>query len=322
MFQAELFPRQNERNTNVHEILFRVGEEPVFVGTDKKPVGKFKAIVGFPLLDDYTREVYSIVSDDYQLVTNQDALDYAHEVYKQLFNTVNTDNFEVFHILYPKSKSYCHVDIIDKHHQVNVWKQEVYLPYIRMTNSYNKTFTLRFSLGFCRELCNNGIIFEKETIEVKIAHTKTAMNRFRLAEAVGGLDRLKKLEQTFTNWMHQLREYPVETKYVLPLCAKILNQSFNIKTKNWEKLEAESKRLHQFSRTINALTDRYVKEMGLTAYAVHNIATDYATNRVRPDQVNTYQRNAGKWLEEFCADINVPGFSLDTYLAGYQYMLN
>lgn len=321
MWQTELFSHQNERNTNIDEILFRVDEEPVYVGTDNRPVSGFKAIAGYPHGNDLARRIYSIVSDQYQLVHNRDALTYAEDVYRQLFEQINTSQFEVFNILYPKPKSYCHVDIIDKNYKVNVWQKEVYVPYIRMTNSYNKTFTLRFSLGFCRELCNNGLIFEKETIEVNVTHTKSALNRFKLKQPMGGLARLKKLEETFVRWLTKLKDYPVEDKFVLPLCAKILEQSFDIETKNWEKLERESKRLHQFSRTIEALKNKYVSELGPNAYAVHNITTDYATNLVRPDQVNSLQRRTGNWLESFCTETTVPGFSLETYVKDYQHLV-
>ncbi len=321
MWQTELFSPGPERNTKIDDILFRVGAEPVYVGTDKRPVSGFKAIVGYPYGDDLTRRVYSIVSDQYQLVHNRDALTYAEDVYRQLFEKINTSQFEVFNILYPKPKSYCHVDIIDKNYTVNVWQQEVYVPYIRMTNSYNKTKTLRFSLGFCRKLCNNGLIFEKETIEVSVTHTKSAVNHFRLKQPVGGLARLKKLEETFIQWLLKLKDYPVQDKYVLPLCAKILDQSFDIKTKNWERLERESKRLNQFNQTIEALKNKYVSELGPNAYAVHNIATDYATNRVRPDQVNSLQRRAGNWLDTFCSETTIPGFSLEAYVKDYQYLV-
>jgi hypothetical protein len=157
------------RDTDLSQILFPVEEKPIFFVNPKagmKQIPNYKTIVNVT-----TNEPISVVSTDYRLISNQEALELGEKCFKQLFNEVDIDSMEIFNIITPKSKSFCHIDIIHNKYEVNIWEKEVWLPYIRITNSYNRLKPLRFDLGFCRKLCFNGVIFERNTISYKFYHT-------------------------------------------------------------------------------------------------------------------------------------------------------
>src|SRR5262245_58023372 len=121
------------RNTNIDDILFPVETRPVFLEKEPRAIPGFKAIVGnFGQGFDTT---FSIVSDDYQLVLNSTALDMARQVHRKLFPNASSTSFEIFNIIFPSTKSSCSIDIIDKNYTVNIWKQEVYVPFVRIHNS-------------------------------------------------------------------------------------------------------------------------------------------------------------------------------------------
>jgi len=62
--------------------------------------------------------------------------------------------------------------------------------------------------------------------------------------------------------------------------------------------------------------------MGPTAYAVFNIATDYATHSTNTLHIDKQQARVGTWLGEFCKATTAKTFSMDAYLSDYQYLLN
>jgi len=132
-----------EKNTKLDEVLFPVGFANVLI--EGKIEGEYSQKVGIPidkyqaLINMSTGDVLSVVTKDYKLITNKQAIEFGKECYKQVFNINNIDNFEVFNVISPSTKSFCHIDVIMKDHQINLLKQEIYFPFIRITNSYNKT---------------------------------------------------------------------------------------------------------------------------------------------------------------------------------------
>ena len=59
------------------------------------------------------------------------------------------------------------MDIHHRSHAMNLWgngggPSETFTPFVRITNSYNGSRALRIDVGFLREHCSNGLIFEQE----------------------------------------------------------------------------------------------------------------------------------------------------------------
>ncbi len=321
MQRQEPSPPTQERKTDISTLLFPIALEPIYLADSKPPIADFMAVAGFPdALSD--KKVFCVVTDDYRLITNQQALGIADSVYKNVFSAVDTKEMEIFNLIYPGTKSFCHIDIVHKNYEVNVWAEEVYIPFIRVTNSYNRTRKLIFELGFCRKLCSNGVIFEKETITFSYTHTKGVLNIAAIERQLANDDRLKRLEDSFVAWMEQLKNHPIPDEYVLALCARIMNVKFDIETKDFKKRKTETDTLVKFQDAIEQLKKKYWPVMGSTAYAVFNMATDYATHSTNTLHIDGQQARVGTWLSEFCKEAAAKKFSLNTYLEDYEYLIN
>jgi len=229
------------RNTNLQDALFPVGFVDIFIDgmTDgepfkpvKIPVDKYQAII-----NQDNGDILCVVTKDYKLITNEQALEFGKECYKRVFNINDTKNFEVFNIVTSSTKTICHIDVIQKGYEINIYKQEVYIPYVRITNSYNRTRALSFDLGFCRKLCDNGVIFEKETIKFSFYHTKQIIKEVEFKILPNKLETLK---NKFIEYSKKLSECPVPNEKAIPLMCKIMDIKFNLEKKGKE-LEKEKR---------------------------------------------------------------------------------
>ena len=177
----------------------------------------------FAVVDVERQHPFAVVTDDYELVTNKAAYDMAAEVMKKVFHTTQIGDMECLNITMPKTRSFCHIDLIHKSADFSPWEKDKWTAFLRISNSYNRTRLLRFELGFCRWICLNGIIFGSKSIEFSYAHTRRGMDRVdRFVENIGDI---RKLETALTEKLHQLKRYHVPEKEMLPL----LCRAFDIK---------------------------------------------------------------------------------------------
>lgn len=310
------------RNTDIGKILFPVHEERVYLAGQSKPVPRFKAIIG--TTSKGVKKTFSVVSDEYKLITNQEALQMAKDIHLKLFSGAKADSFEVFNIIAPDTKSFCQIDIIDKNYTLNILKQEVYVPFVRIHNSYNKSRSLKFDIGFCRKLCDNGVIFEKNTVMLRFAHTKQQLNNKDLIKV--NVDHLKKLETEFKNLIEKSTEIPLPVEYFVPLAAKVLGRNFNLSEKNPNKLEVNVSKMNDFVQLIQTHSKKYIggENFGQTAYAFFNVLTDYVSNNnaLPAGSINGLQTKCGMWINQVGNLVQKPGFSWEQEIKEYTYLLN
>jgi len=314
------------RNTNLQEALFPVGFADVFIEgmTNEEsfqpvniPVDKYQAII-----NQDNGDVLCVVTKDYKLITNEQALELGKECYKRIFNISDTKEFEVFNIITSSTKTICYIDVVKKGYEVNIWKQEVYLPYIRITNSYNKTRALSFDLGFCRKLCDNGVIFEKEAIKFTFYHTKKIIKENIEFEILP--DKLETVKRNFIEYSNKLSECLIPYEKEIPLMCKVLDIKFNLE-KQERELEKEIKRRDEFKKRADSLITKYFTQSGPNAYAVFNACTDYATHSKSGDVsffADGIQRKIGNWVESFSEERKKDDFYLETYIGEYGKYLN
>lgn len=236
------------RNTNIQQVLFPVELKPVFAEGSRRPIEGYKAVTGkvdspFELFE--TERVFTIVSDNYVLIPNKDALEMAKDIHSCLFPSGTSDSFEIFNIKTPGTLGSCHIDIIDKHYKLNILKNEIYVPFVRIQNSYNKTMPLRFLVGFCRSICTNGVIFEENSISINLPHKKTTLIVFNI-EKIDTL-KLKKFETDFMNKTTKADKIAIPEQLFIPLAAKALNIKFNLDEGNTNFFQSELNRLNLFT---------------------------------------------------------------------------
>ena len=282
------------------------------------PVRRYRVVVN--LRDDH---VLGVVSRDYRLVTHKQAVEAGQEAFAQLFPSASASDFKLYQVTAPSTGSYCYVDLIHAQYRIDVWKQETWLPYVRVTNSYNTTRALRYEIGFVRKACSNGTIFDKDTIKVTFSHTKDEISSDDVRRAIrldGRFSKLQVLESEFRKHMKTLRDAKVPRLYALPVVARALDLSFKVDSGSADKRKREEAKLVDFKETAGPLVKKYYAEMGPTAYALFNAMTEYASRPRRKGDalyIASRQHRVGKWLRGYVRQARKRTFDLDAYVEDY-----
>lgn len=310
------------RRTNLDEIKFPVSVENIFLKNSSKPVENYKAVIGKQNGSD---TIFSIVTNNYKLTTNEDAFNIGKNAFKKLLGKDNVE-LQVFNIIYPKTKSYVHIDVIEKNYKLNVYGQEIYLPFFRITNSYNRTKPLAFDIGFVRELCENGLIFEKDLVHIKVYHSRDQNIEKEFSKTLKE-HRFQKYIKSFISYMNDIREYKIEKEYFIAVVAKALGLEFDTDTTNERSRRYNQLRKAKFIDVIIPLAKKYYDEQKGTAFAVFNIITDYASNvdpegdGIRYNNISTNQTRAGDWLKSFSQQTKKEDFDIEKYLESHKEFL-
>ena len=224
-------------------------------------------------------EVISVVSGSYELLSNQRALELGKAAFHHLFPSTNPEQFRVYDIKLTRTGGACSIDLVDPAWRTDIWKQETWLPFLRVSNSYNRTRALSFDFGFVRELCTNGIIFDKKTIRAKYTHTKGQL-KFDF-EKDSAFQNLKAMEAEFTGQLRYLHSTPVHESLIAPLALQLLGIRFKLNSKDPKRTARENKRLDQVREALVGLLPKYTSPDEANAYSALNIATDFASHSPR-----------------------------------------
>lgn len=221
-------------------------------------------------------EVVSVVSSNYKLITHQEALELGKDVFVQLFESVKKDDLIPFKVIAPKGGASCHIDMIHKDVKLSStkWKQDTWFPFLRVTNSYNRTKALVFEIGFVRELCSNGVIFDSDTVQIKYTHDQ------RYFAGIGKeIERLKHHEEEFVDHMVGLKAMKLDMRHIVGISCKALGLKFDVENKDERKAAREIERLKKTEAILNELAGAYLKEFEANAYCLFNILTDFVSHQ-------------------------------------------
>jgi len=311
------------RLTNLNDVLFPVEEHPVFVsmkgkaGERRLAVPDKKAIVNCE-----NARVLGIVSRDYRLVSNREALDWAFDCCRTVFPETQPAEWEVKAADAPGTGGHCFIDLahnstaLDFKFVPAMDRPEAYGPFIRVTNSYNRVRALAFDIGFYRKVCTNGLIVPDSIIQFKFTHLSRDIGEtieFEVAH-----EKLTKFKASFGSYLGALRDCAVPRNQFGPLLWAVLSlQELD------DELEPGSRAAGEWDALtahVRELFDRYAEELGENAYAVFNAVTDFAShppaNRYLGRERHSLQRLAGSWVSEFSQECRKPGFRLHEYLNG------
>lgn len=308
------------RLTKLDDVLFSVEEHPVFVsipengGERRLAVPEKKAIV-----NPTTRRVLGIVSRDYRLVSNREALDLAYKCCRTIFPETSPGEWAPSAVDAPSTAGYCHIDLFHNSAALDFnsvpadQRPDVFGPFIRVTNSYNGLRALRFDIGFYRKVCANGLIVPDTIIRFKYTHMRRDIGetiRFQIAQ-----DRLAKFKTAFTDSISSLRTCKVQRQQFEPLLCAVLMLYPPALLKPCTPMVAD---WHTLGDHLSELSNRYVGELGENAYAVFNAVTEFASrplmNRCVHRDRHSLQRLAGSWLISFNDACRRPGFLIGSYL--------
>ena len=244
-------------------------------------------------------KVISIVSKDYKLIPNIEAIKLGKELFLQLFPGVDIDALIPFKVLAPKTLNSVHIDMIHKDVNFNVSEQEQWLPFMRISNSYNRTVALSYEIGFVRALCSNGVLFKKNTLQLKYYHTKD--NRINVqndASQIGGAINY------FKDQCRKLSDIKFPKEIMVPLVFDILHINLKIPDEGIDK--QKWRRLNKLIKTTHELTNLYFGTIGDNAYAAFNVLSDLVShedvNHCLPAyhlHVRSYFTKPNSWAEQF-----------------------
>ena len=224
------------------------------------------------------------------------------------------EEMKVFNVIMPKTRSFCHIDYIHPRAEFKPFEKDKWFPYLRITNSYNRTYALNFDLGFCRGICLNGIIFGKRNIEFKFYHSRRETDpqvEFHLRAG-----ELAALEALFIESLVNLQRFHVPRNVMWGLTCKVFGTTVPDNPTSRQQELLEGKRKH-----IEYLTRQYFDQLGENGYAALNVLTDFAsrpTGVISPEsRIDSLQRQAGGWIEGFVSAIEQRNFSFESYLGDY-----
>ena len=309
------------RITKIEDLMFLVELRSVYYvntgidGKEYKNIPNSRVVVnkesGKPL---------GVVSNNYKLITNEEALEMGKQCCADLFGSDAAGNIEVFNVNAPATRSYCHIDLVHRSYQMNLWDEpdqsDIYIPYLRVTNSYNTSRALRFDIGFCRKVCLNGVVFGAETIRLTFNHIKHRLtNDIRFVLQKG---KIGKLVEDFKSYTNKLKNYHIPKAHAL----KIVHALFRIKAESKINFRSPKESGAEYDALLSILDCKlykYIDELGENGYALFNAITDIAShtidhNRYFRRDVNAMQRLAGNWIHSFQREIERSDFDIDSYL--------
>ena len=306
-------------------VLFPVEERPVFLGPDDEQLDgplfsqqggrtAFSQIPGLrAIVDVERRRVFSVVGPQYRLVTNREALDLGQACFCQVLGQTTAEGLAVFNIIMPQTRSFCHVDYTREGLGFDaVGRGDRWIPFLRVTNSYNRTQPLRFQVGFCRWICTNGMIFGGKSIRLKYAHTKGEVHGKRF---LTDFKALGELQARFVLQLQGLESVPVPKEQMLGIACRVFNVTA---TPVDLQRPRRGDQLRAFRSRIEDLTASYFGDLGPNAYAALNVLTDFASRPASYTSpglmVDSLQRKTGEWAVSFRKESREPGFSFPEYL--------
>lgn len=271
--------------------------------------------------------VFATVTDNYRLVTNRQAYEWSEPVMSTVFRHSHLADFTCFNVRMTSTRSSCCIDLVRKLDGGNViqftpfGKDDPWTAFIRIINSYNKTSCLKYQLGFCRWICQNGMIFESKSVDFVFTHTKGVVSEARIGRQLAAAARerigeIRSLEDQFIAKLRNLKKHSVPQNVMLALACKVFN--LHLTRDDAEKMSgAERKKAAAFVQKIKADTKEYYSQFGANAYAAMNVLTDFASYPKGLSGVNTVpvlQAKAGAWIDDFVEASAKPGFNMTSYL--------
>lgn len=308
------------RITNIDDLMFPVELRPIY--TDIEIDGK-KTQLKVPnnkiVINSKSGNPLGVVSNSYKLISNSEAIELGRKCCREVFGKDEAESIEIFNVDAPSTASYCHVDLVHKNYIMNLWdeeqKSDVYIPYIRITNSYNTLRALKFDIGFCRKICFNGIIFESETIKFTFSHVKYKLKddiSFALEKG-----KMQALFKKFASYAKRLKSFPITADDSL----QVITTLFGIKDKSdidFDDKKEDKDDYLSLIADIKKKLKKYTQEFGSNGYALFNVITDIASHSVRNRyfrrDMNSMQRKAGNWINSFQKEIATPSFDITSYI--------
>jgi hypothetical protein len=308
-------------DVSIQDLLFGVDQVPVdaVIGTNghtrRITIPGKKALV-----NQRTGKILGVVSRDYRVVTNQEAVDLAREACGIAFPGISPVEWEAKRASAPRTLSYAHIDLMHRTHVLNYWDTEIkkddpFTPFLRVTNSFNGARALRFDIGFMRKHCSNGVIFEEEIATIRASHSKEALAQLQTEIKVRSLPKMWEEFSQFLTHIRSIDMTPAQS-------ALALNTVLHLPSPKPDDKPARKEGLNALASDFATRLAGYQKELGPNAYAVFNTLTDIAA---RPPENPQFQKNrdtlekrSGRWLKDLAGQSQSAGFDMNAWIPAWE----
>ncbi len=306
------------RITDYRELMFPVRTVSVFAELRDGVEGSLQRIPGKKAIVNCTNDkVISVVSDDYQVVTNRDALDYGFRCCESAFPDVPQSAWEVTAADAPLSSGHCHIDLTHNSARLRFdsvsagQRPDTYGPFIRVANSYNRKRALGFTIGFMRKVCSNGMIVPRSSISFSLDHnTKRIRER---VEFETSRTQFTSVKTKFLEFLDPLQKCTIPGEFFPSISRFALRVPIPEKPSKRKQEE-----WNHFNAHIKSLSEEYIQQVGENAYALLNVISDLASRPskagLRRRERHSLQRLAGAWLAEFSSECRKASFDPSRYV--------
>ncbi len=244
----------------------------------------------------------------YHLVTNEEAGEAGRRVFALVFGENAARELRPINLTMPSTRRFMHADFSADSLDFALWGNDAWTPFLRVTNSYNRTHQLRFTVGVHRLICANGMIGEDgvtfsdphrhplaawmDDIE-KHGETRYGLRRFDPRPVRERLERLAEVPVPADHFLAGL----VRTLELKPPEALArLDQAPREERKRLAR-RAPAPYWGSVGRHLEGLAAKYRESHGDTAFALLGAASEYASRERAPGmhagRVNALQRRCG-----------------------------
>lgn len=275
----------------------------------------YKELIGIEshlgVLDVERKKMLSVVTrDNYELVTNQEVCEFVlKRVIPEVFKTGS--RFLCNQVIMPESRGSCYMDLCCVDYEPPIKFHDVWQPFMRVTNSYNKTKKMSCTMGFCKRGSDNRIIFGDRQIAFTSVHNRGIKLRFdrHLAKC----NDPEQFALSFYRNLATLYKYYFPRNMMLALLCKVFEMDTRIAS---SRNSAENKWL--FTKTAIELIEEFFGQNGDNAYAAFCVLTAYASHPIKRfgpgADINKLQSMVGEWVKEFPLKVMEDGFNFRDYL--------
>lgn len=253
------------------------------------------------------REVFSVVTDKYDLITNEQAYKLGIDVSKHFFGTdekgLDSHIDDVSH-----NFAACEFSIFRKIEDGQPLLLDGWRAIIRIANSYNKTKQLSFTAGF--EYKRAAILFPDINIVLKDAHSipfdKVHEELFDLLLKSERGTKIHEMEEKFESLLRALQNVPMSREDMLRLFCKVFLKTIK---------KSDYPNYFVTLAEINHFISNHSGKLGRNAHALLHVFAEYVSkhsdSRIR--DLNMSQLALGKWATEFVHETSDPDFSFYNY---------
>ena len=269
----------------------------------------------YGILDVERRHVISVVTqDNYELIRNVTAFGIAkHRVVPKIFPRAEKNSFLCNQVVLSESRGICYIDLCCYCYRPPRPFKDVWMPFIRIVNSYNKTYKLSYVLGFCNRTSQNRVIFADKMVPLSSTHN----------DVVNKLDKeiqkkfhdISRFEVEFYDRLLELKKFYFPHKLVLALYCMV----FGVRAEDSQHMSFRAReKIHDFVESMDNWTREFFDAHGDNAYAAFCVLAAAASRPVSyftsENRMNSLQEKVGKWSHDFTDHVKNPSFDIDEYL--------